>query len=92
MDKSGIIAFEIPTGQIKYGEITIPEGIVGIRDNLFRGNYSLMLSGYYLPASLTYIPTESLPYYDDDITIFAPSGSNAEKYADILGVSFRATD
>lgn len=92
MDKSGVIAFEIPTGQIKYGEFIVPEGVVGFRDNLFGGNYSLMISDYYLPASLSYMPVDSLPYHQDDIRIIAPAESTAEIYAETLGVRFRAEE
>lgn len=93
MDKTGIIAFEIPTGRIKNGEFTVPDGIIGVRDNLFSGDSEFLIVDFHLPASLSYIPADSIPYHlSEDIKIYAPVGSMAEAYSNVYGVTFVPED
>lgn len=92
MDKSGDLALEIPTGQIIDGDFYVPDGVKGIRNKLFGGNYSSFIRNYHFPASLTYIPIYAVPTYGDEICIYAPSDTVAELYAEVIGVEFIATE
>ena len=92
MDKAGVMALEIPAGCISGKELKLPEGVMGIRNNLFRNAYFYYsVEDYYFPESLLYIMED--PFNDtikESIKIHAKSGTMAEVYAQAIGVEFVA--
>ncbi len=68
--------------------IVLPEGVKTIKKEAFWGCDSL--ESITLPQSLKSIPTYSPFWYSNNLTVYAPAGSYAEKYVKEHNIKFEA--